>query len=132
FPAEAVARARAAGLEGRIFHEFAWGGYLLHAWPEQPVFIDGQTDLYGEELARQYLQVATLAPGWRAVLDEWRIALVLVPTRSRLAAELARDGAWSVWHCDETAVLFRRQDGAAPAAGRCPSGADGCPCQGGR
>ena len=47
FPVEAVRRARAAGLTGRMYNELAWGGYILHAWPEQRVFIDGQTDFYG-------------------------------------------------------------------------------------
>ena len=36
--------ARAEKLQGRIFHDFIWGGYLLYAWPEQKVFIDGGTD----------------------------------------------------------------------------------------
>ncbi|HEV8612904.1 MAG TPA: hypothetical protein VGQ73_05290, partial [Gemmatimonadales bacterium] len=65
FPVKAVARARAAGLSGPVFNEFAWGGYLLYAWPEQRVFIDGQTDFYGVELTREYVAIRGAEPGWR-------------------------------------------------------------------
>ena len=48
-----------------MFNNFVWGGYLMHAWPEQRVFIDGGTDHYGERLFNEYIQVWTLDPGWR-------------------------------------------------------------------
>jgi len=121
FPVNAVARARAANLQGHLFNEFSWGGYLLYAWPDQQVFIDGQTDFYGDALTRQYLQVTDLQPGWRTVLASWTISLVLVPTSSALAAQLVREPAWSVWYCDRTAVLLMRDApaGAAVAPGSC-------------
>ena len=52
--------------EGNMFNYFTWGGYLLfELWPEKPVFIDGQTDFYGETFTRQYEQVITLDDGWQ-------------------------------------------------------------------
>lgn len=108
FPVSVVARARAAGLQGRIFNELSWGGYLLYAWPEQRVFIDAQTDFYGEELASEYLEVETLAPGWRDRLQRWGASIVLFPAGSRLISELQRDPAWRVWDADSTAVLLVR------------------------
>ena len=51
-----------------MFNNFIWGGYLLQAWPEQRVFIDGGTDHYGEQLFNEYIQVWNLEPGWRDVL----------------------------------------------------------------
>ena len=115
FPVGAVAKARADGLTGKVFNHFIWGGYLLHAWPEQPVFIDGGTDHYGDELFDEYVQVWNLDPGWRETLERRRIDMALVPPRSRLAEELTRDQGWSVWYCDSTAVLLRK---TAPDAGR--------------
>jgi hypothetical protein len=99
-----------------VFNQFTWGGYLLYAWPELPVFIDGGTDHYGEELFNQYIQVWNLDPGWREVLTKWKIAWVLVDPRSRLAAELIREPepGWSIWGCDSVAVLLHR--GAAATA----------------
>jgi hypothetical protein len=117
FPVDAVAKARAERLEGTMFNNFIWGGYLLLAWPEQRVFIDGGTDHYGEKLFQEYIQVWNLDPGWREVMQRWGITIALVPPRSRLADELARDLGWRVWYCDSTAVILRgRVDsgGASP------------------
>ncbi len=49
FPVKAVDYITTHPIEGNMFNEFTWGGYLLYRlWPEQKVFIDGQTDFYGE------------------------------------------------------------------------------------
>jgi hypothetical protein len=109
FPVEAVALGRDAGLQGRIFHEFTWGGYLLWAWPEQRVFIDGGTDFYGPDLVRTHRTILGLTPGWRDSLSTYGIDLVLVEAEGSLAAELQRDSTWTTWYRDSTAVLLRRQ-----------------------
>jgi hypothetical protein len=113
FPVAATEKARAAGLTGRIYNDFTWGGYLLFAWPEQKVFIDGQTDFYGEELTRTHISIQGLYPGWRDQLKKWDISLVIMPTGSSLVHELARDPAWRVWHCDRTATVLRLEKAAA-------------------
>jgi hypothetical protein len=109
FPVAAVEKARAAGLEGRIYNEFIWGGYMLKEWPEMKVFIDGQTDFYGEALTRDHFGVGWLQPRWRDVLRRWKVDLALIPSHSSLAHELVRDPGWYVWHCDSTAVLLQRR-----------------------
>jgi len=128
FPVRATAEARKAGLGGRMFSHFVWGGYLMHEWPEQRVFIDGGTDHYGEKLFNEYIQVWNLDPGWREVLKRWDISLVLVPPASRLADELIRDQGWRVWHCDSTAVLIRRPAGTA-SGGSAGGSASACPAR---
>jgi hypothetical protein len=119
FPVAATAEARRAGLQGRMFNHFIWGGYLLHAWPEQRVFIDGGTDHYGEKLFNEYIQVWNLDPGWREVLARHRVDLTVLPPGSRLADELVRHEGWRQWYCDSTAVILRRAPAAA-RAGPCP------------
>jgi hypothetical protein len=114
FPVEATAKARQAGLSGPIYHEFFWGGYLLHQWPEQRVFIDGQTDFYGDDLMREYMRIHTLYPGWRQLLSRWKIDLVLMPSRGRLPHALVRDPSWRLWYCDSTAVILRRDSAGGP------------------
>ncbi len=108
FPVEVVRRARAAGTDGRLFHDFIWGGYLLHAWPEQKVFIDGGTDFYGEELMYTYINTTERGRGWRDSLARWDISLVLVPPMTSFAAELLREPGWRLRDCDGTAALLAR------------------------
>jgi hypothetical protein len=106
FPVEAVAQARAAGLEGRIFHDFVWGGYILYAWTEQRVFIDGGTDFYGPRLMAEHMNIVGMQPGWRESLRKWEITAVLMPTGSAMLYELTRGGGWRLRYCDPTATLL--------------------------
>jgi hypothetical protein len=121
FPVAAVAKARNEHLEGRLFTEFPWGGYLVYAWPEQKIFIDGGTDFFGEDLFREYGKIKQMTPGWRDLLAKREISLVLLRRESTLAHEIAREGRWNLWYCDSLAVMLRRS--ATPSAVT-PAGAD--------
>ena len=110
FPVQAVDWLEANPLPGRIFNYFTWGGYLLYRmWPEQTVFIDGQTDFYGEALTREYEKVITLADGWQDVLRDYRVDWVLIPSDSRLARAVKGDSGWRVLYEDQTATLLARE-----------------------
>jgi hypothetical protein len=113
FPVAAVRQARNEHLQGRLFSDFAWGGYVDYAWPEQKIFIDGGTDFFGEELFREYSKIIRMRPGWRQLLAKWDISLLLLPRESSLTHELARDGRWRTWYCDSLAVILHRS--VAPA-----------------
>jgi len=94
---------------GRPFNYFPWGGYLLYRhWPDVKVFIDGQTDFYGEALTRQYEQVVTLSPGWEDVLDQYSVDWVIFPVGEPLAVELSSRPGWVVLYQDSTAVILGR------------------------
>jgi len=113
FPVEVVRQLRAERLEGRIFHEFTWGGYLLFAWPEQKIFIDGGTDVLGADLMRTHMEITRLQPGWRRHLADWRIEWALLAPRTPLAEQLAHEPGWRLDRCDRTAVLFHAGGPAA-------------------
>ena len=112
FPVAAVSRARDHELKGRLYHEFAWGGYLLYAWPQQRIYIDGGTDFFGEDLFREYSLIKGMGPGWRDRLGAHDISLLLLPRESPLSHQAARDGTWTMWYCDSLAVVFHRSDAA--------------------
>jgi hypothetical protein len=111
FPVAVVRRARAEHLQGNIYHSFIWGGYLIYAWPEQKVFIDGGTDFYGADLLKNYMAIGGLAPGWRDSLAQWNISLALVQPGSSLAHELLREPGWRLHDCDATAALLQKAEG---------------------
>ena len=73
-----------------------------------PVFVDGRTDLYGDALLRTYLRLATAAPGWRELLDEYAIRLVLVESTSGLDYALRVEPDWTLAYEDELAVIYMR------------------------
>ena len=108
FPVDLVEHGRARGMEGRYFHEFTWGGYLLYAWPGQPIFIDGGTDFFGGNHMRTFLAIRGMSPGWRDSLRAYDIDHALLGVRTPLAHELVRDSGWGLVRCDVTGVLLSR------------------------
>lgn len=107
FPVRAVDWLEENSIEGNGFNHFPWGGYLLYRlWPEKLVFIDGQTDFYGEDLTRQYEQVITLKPGWQQVFRTYDISWVLIPGETPLASYLEASEDWEIVYSDQTADIF--------------------------
>jgi len=110
FPVEAVNWLEENPQQGEMFNYFTWGGYLLYReWPEMNVFIDGQTDFYGEELSREYLEVLALDPGWEDVLAKYSVDWVLLPVDELAARTLQQKADWTVVYKDDTAVIVHRK-----------------------
>ncbi|MEE9208140.1 MAG: hypothetical protein V3U67_07190 [Gemmatimonadota bacterium] len=109
FPVEAVLWVQTQKLEGRVFNQFTWGGYLLYAAPEIPVFIDGQTDFYGEQLTRDYLTVVSAQPGWDSLLVEHQIDWTLTESKQPLNQVLDLRTDWERVYEDSTATVFVRR-----------------------
>jgi len=116
FPVGVVRKARAEHLQGNMYHDFVWGGYLIYAWPEQKVFIDGGTDFYGAGLLKTWMDIGQRAAYWRDSLAAHNITLALVPTNSGFVHELLREPGWRLHDCDATAVLLQKVGGPAQPA----------------
>lgn len=107
FPVGAVNWMSDHQMEGNGFNYFTWGGYLLYRlYPEQRVFIDGQTDFYGEALTRQYDQFFSLGVGWEKVLEQYSIQWVLIPVDTPFSSVMKNRPGWTVLYEDQTAVLI--------------------------
>lgn len=108
YPVEAVTWLKANPQPGEMFNAFDWGGYLIfNLWPEKRVFIDSQTDVYGEAFTREYEQVITLRSSWQMVLDKYAVRWAIFPPDWPLAEALATAG-WQEIYRDSTAVIYRR------------------------
>lgn len=109
FPVQAVDWISTHPQEGRMFNSFIWGGYLLYRlWPQELVFIDGQTDFYGETLSRQYIRVMHLEEGWETVLAEYGVSWVILPSGGPVVQALQDQMGWIVIYHDKTAVILRK------------------------
>jgi len=110
FPVDAVNWLEQNPQKGEMFNSFTWGGYLLYRlWPEKRVFIDGQTDFYGEALSRQYSQVNDALPGWEGILDHYKVDWAILPVKDAIALALGSDSSWESVYRDNTAVILRRK-----------------------
>lgn len=111
FPVEAAKWLEDNPPEGNGFNYFPWGGYLLYKfWPERSVFIDGQTDFYGEELTREYERVITLADGWQDILYDYHIKWVIMPIGSELGSALDVSDLWKEEYRDKTTEIWMITD----------------------
>lgn len=111
FPVEAVAEFDRTDTTGRLFNQMKYGGYLLYARPDIPVFIDGQTDFYGEELSRDYLAALKAGARWRDVLEDYEIDWTLTGRGEPLNQLLALDPAWELTYEDSVAIVYRKRSG---------------------
>ena len=93
---------------GRLFNSYNWGAYLLWELPEYPVFIDGRTDLYNDDVIGEWLAIMRAEPGWEAGLERWGVNAVLVEPGAPLAAALEQAG-WEKAYLDEVAVVMIRR-----------------------
>lgn len=110
FPVAAVDSLENDLPRGNMFNEFTWGGYLLkRLWPRERVFIDGQTDFYGEELAREYLDVVNAESDWRDILNKYDVQWIILPPGFPLARELGHSPDWVERYRDATAVVWVRR-----------------------
>ncbi|RIK53850.1 MAG: hypothetical protein DCC59_05930 [Chloroflexi bacterium] len=95
---------------GNMFNDFNWGGYLLfRVWPRDKVFLDSQTDFYGEALAREYETALTAGEGWESVLEKYAARWTIIRADSPLAKALSRDRAWELIYSDAIASVFKRK-----------------------
>lgn len=109
-PVAVAEHLKSANLPGNMFNSYNWGGYFIFTLPDKPVFVDGRTDLYGDQfLSKDYLETAGAAPGWEATLDKYRIDTVVMEAGSGLARSLSSAAGWRLEYEDKQAVVYVRQ-----------------------
>ncbi len=109
-PVAAVEYLNEEAPQGNLFNSYNWGGYLTYFAPEYPVFVDGRTDLYGDDfLTNAYLNTAMGSEGYTETLDQYGINVLLIESGSGLARELKASPDWNVAFEDNGAsVIVRR------------------------
>jgi hypothetical protein len=118
FPEQATSFLAATDLDGRLFHDLGWGGYLqLYRFPRQQVFADGRWLLGGPPMLQDYRAMYG-REGSREDVDRsfarWRVAVVVQSTAAMVALPALAPERWGLAWIDPTAtVLLRRDQGFA-------------------
>jgi len=107
YPVKAIAWIRNNHPAGPMLNEYNWGGYLIWFLRDYQVFVDGRTDLYGDDVLGQWITAVQAGTGWQAILDKWKIRLVLIEPNKPLAVALPLAG-WKLLYKDDQAVIFGR------------------------
>ena len=106
-PVEAVAYLKDLQPSGLLLNSYNWGGYLIWEAPKHPVFVDGRTDLYGDEIIMQWYRIVSADDGWQELLEQWDIELILLEPGWPLVKLLAAEG-WKTLYQDDIAVIYAR------------------------
>ncbi|MFO8083750.1 MAG: hypothetical protein R6U27_05470 [Desulfobacterales bacterium] len=110
YPIEMVDHIKANDIQGNLFNQYRWGGFLLWAIPDQKVFIDGRMDVYQKEISNLYYTIINLEPGWEALIREYDIQHILVPKDTHMALFLTRVSSdWVLEKETDSACLFSRR-----------------------
>ena len=90
---------------GNLLNEYDWGGYLIWELRDYPVFIDGRTDLFGDEIIGQWLEMINCGPAWDTLVRKWSINLLLIrPDRPLVRCGI--QNGWSIAYQDDHAVVL--------------------------
>ncbi len=112
FPVEATAWLRAHRPAGPMFNSYNFGGWLLWARPEEPVFVDGRAfTVYAPELLAELPALYAEPRRFDAWVARYGLRLAVLQRQGRgaaLDAWLAAQPAWSLAHRDAIADVFVR------------------------
>lgn len=94
-------------IAGHMFNNDEFGDYLIYrGHPQYKVFFDGRSDMYGNEVMKEYNKVVNFEPGWEAVLDKYQVTWIFYDTNSNFSRFLARDSNWVLIYSDKIASIF--------------------------
>ncbi len=97
-------------LPREMFNSYNWGGYLMFAAPDYPVYVDGRTDLYSDFVLDYAAIYFDRADDLEVALAEQNVNLVVVEVGAPIVDALADLDNWSQVYDDELAVIWIRSD----------------------
>jgi hypothetical protein len=117
-PVKAVAFLKAHHISGRMLNDYGYGGYLIWAAPEYPVFVDGRGDVFEwTGVLADFGKWAMLASDPRELLDKYKIDFCLLSRNAPMARVLPLMG-WTSIYSDNLSVIFSRPRSDAPMSRR--------------
>jgi hypothetical protein len=114
-PVRAVEFMKTHHLSGHMLNEYVYGGYLIWAAPEDPVFVDGRGDVFETTgVLADYGRWATLESDPHTLLDKYGIEFCLLGRDSPMAHVLPLLHGWKAIYSDSMSVIFARTSAASP------------------
>ncbi|QNI32877.1 hypothetical protein H7849_02450 [Alloacidobacterium dinghuense] len=110
-PVKAVEFLHDQHISGNMLNEYIYGGYLIWAAPERPVFVDGRADLFEfAGVLKEYGEWATLQSDPNVLLDKYKIGFCLLTRGGPMARVLTLLKGWKSIYSDDNTVIFVRSN----------------------
>src|ERR1019366_3884255 len=103
-------------INGRIFNQYKWGGYMEWNAPALKTFIDGRADIFVYNGVFEDFLSATALEHSFEILDKYKIDYVFLQPKEPLDYLLEHSSSWHPIYSDKVAVLFERTPAKAAAA----------------
>jgi len=108
-PAAAVEFIRRSGISGPMLNEYVFGDYLIWAFPESKVFVDGRGDIYDwTGVLAEYGRFVTVTQDPNILLDKYKIRYCLLHKDTRMVNVLPHLEGWKQVYADDVATVFLR------------------------
>ncbi len=106
-PVKAVEFIKTNHLSGRMLNEYVYGGYLIWAAPENPVFIDGRADVFEwTGVLADFGQWETLQSNPNVLLEKYGIDFCLLARSSPMVTVMSLLKDWKIAYEDNNSVIF--------------------------
>jgi hypothetical protein len=92
----------------RPFNQYSWGGYLGLRRPDAPIFIDGRSDVYGNDPIQEYAHIVHEPVDPAPFLDRYRIDYVLFPATGDFPQRMDAVPGWRRAYEDDLAAVWVR------------------------
>ncbi len=86
-------------------NSYAWGGYISWKIPEFKIFIDGRTDLYGEKIIQDWLEMVNGDVSWKQNFDDYAINCVFLE-KDRPIIAILEDHDWNKIYSDNHSIIL--------------------------
>jgi hypothetical protein len=115
-PVKAVDFMKTHHLSGRMLNDYTYGGYLIWAAPEHPVFVYGGADLVDwAGVVDEFGKWATLQSDPSALLDKYGVDFCLLAQQSPMVRVLPLLNRWKAIYTDNRSVIFMRVGADRPS-----------------
>jgi len=108
YPSQAVQFMRSNPVQGMLFNDYDWGGYLIWNLPKTKVFIDSNAEAFDQwGVFSDYMDTIHITHSLE-ILDKYQIEYVLLAKSQPLIYLLKHNAGWTTRYEDGTAVLLQR------------------------
>ena len=109
-PTKAVAFIKSNHLSGNMLNDYLYGGFLIWAAPEHPVFVDGRSDVFEwAGVLEEFGDWATFQADPRKLLDKYNIQFCVLTNQSPMITVLPLLPDWKLAYSDKNSVIFVRK-----------------------
>ncbi len=107
-PKQAYETIAAKGIpDGNVLNSYNWGGYLNWKNTDIKVFVDGRTDLFGDVIIEDWLEMVSAGDNWQELFEKYDIHWTFLEKGSPINKILI-DNGWLIYYEDDRVTILTK------------------------